>query len=1374
MNLKTKMSFLIPAMCIALVLSCSGQTWATQNAVPLGKVVVKVKPVESEDDGYWQWFEEYVAKRSAQRQLVNETRIKLSMLAKEIKSRRSKWFKLLIQDLRFSEPDLEGGFWQDFFTGGGRTEFSRIPAIRQDLKAKRDSLRSEINALRDEQKTLLEKALNETQDLFTSASTQFETAKETHPELQNEVDRVEEEQRLLKLELYDSAEWYAPHELTKHIKQYEAREGSLPEHLNLLHVRALIGEAEWLEEKVYMQRNSPSYQDPTAVRQQAQDNIDYWRQLLEMTKPTYDAMVDVGVLGARSGNEEEFQARRSRQVRASRGLTSESVDPGDPLQVVARSARFDAMMILRGMHQQMPDNQDILQELLQQELFFIQRIADKINEEQRASMMAFYGYLKERGFGKKDLKDDPEVTLDPLFLEQLWAGLGMGPIAALSAISADDTFAGMPIPGWLFPDDWLVNTADAMAEIVGDAQKQSAQNRVAINALIRMMKNGLKLVELPSLNPTMMAAYLVAQDGSGRSLPPERLRGLLRDIKEMMVQLPELGALVRGDLISFSKAFGRGHYPSIHPKYSWYEWFGDLFNAKNIVFLWGPGSVYSLNDKVLIGGPMRASTLRTGVSISAREKFVETVGLGRLSKWIAQGPVGKTLLAQRGPAALIKADKYLRASRIGAAYSLASSVGNVGANIANSMLLYGGASVLAQQYGYGPGAQLLIEAVAEIGVADLLADAMRLGGLTPGRIAAAADEISDRATKQIKAVETRNRIIDNVQNAATSPAKSTSQAKKIKQARKEAADNFPPVQGKTFPQDLAEASEYASAHATNALKKGDSNGVTRAAKAAKNTNEKLKKQAQKLDAQAKKAKQLAKQADAKAPPRSKISREELHDQFVQTVGQRMAQDSPYERFWAPKMHKETIAGPNLKAGDLAVRNGNLENALDHFTEARRKLIEAAEKKPASAQQKEMLELLDQRIAMILEHNQTLWARKAAKEFAGELSHASSIPSSQANAIAAKIDAKLPDDLAPKLKSINDDIEATRKIARERLEGVTDQGKRAEIIIAANKRIAQLESQKSQLLEIDGVDFFREGPGSVMWKVEHEGETFFVKYSLQGADKNALALDSTASELADALGINTFATKLNQGQRNPLLVSRGVDVGAKFSDLNDGEMLAYLDEYAEQRVFRTWLGDPDGHANNIMLSKDGDLLPFDFDRAHIGDEQAHTLYIGHSYTGDEQALMRGSVLWSHGSIGDEAVDAALDRVYKAKNGKSFRLSRDTEGKIYSAMARVEQMMSYKRLKKTVDKIKALTEDGRQLEELLEKGGWPDVETAAKVLRERASKLEDTLKPLFDKELIDGVPRIITSQIQGPFRFTKFGRPNFSPPEKFCENELCVIA
>ncbi|MGD9851982.1 MAG: hypothetical protein AB7T38_11990 [Nitrospirales bacterium] len=1340
---------MFPLFRFILLVSClcvAAPVVSAERDTSLGKAVVKVQPVKSEDDGYWKWFVQYIEKRVSQRYLVNETRLKLSLLAKEIKSRRSEWFKLLLEDLRFTQPDLTGSFWEDFFTSGGQSALPQIAAIRTDLQAQRQNLRQEINSFHSAQQQLIDEALKATLELHTLASTRFNKSQETYPELKGEVDRLDEEHRLLILELYDAAEWYAPHQLTKLIKQFQAREGSLPEHLKWLHVRALIGEAEWLEEKVFMQRNAPNYEDPKAARYQAEANIAYWRDLLSVT-----------TLG------------RSEQAQ---GVVTDQTDPGDPIQVVARSARFDAMTILREMHQQMPDKQDIFQALLQQEFFFVQRIADKIDAEQRASMTAFYGYLKARGFGQKDLKDDPNITFDSLLFEQLWAGLGMGPIAALSAISANDTFGGMPIPGWLFPDDWLVNSVDAMSQIVGDAQLQSAQNRVAINALLRMMKNGLTLTELPTLTPAKMANFLVAKDGSGRRLPQDRLHGLLRDIKEMMAQLPELGALVSGDLLRFSQAFGRGHYPSIYPEYTWYEWFGDLFNAKNIIFLWGPGSIYSLNDKVLIGGPMSAGTLReaarTGVAISAREKFVETVGLAKIANWVVNGPVGKTLLAQRGPAALLNADKYLKASRIGAVYSLTSSLAGGGANIVNSLLLYGGASVLAQQYQYGPGAQFLIEVIAEIGVTDLLADAMRASGLSPARIAAAADEISERATRQLNAIDARNTIMDQVEEAATHPPKTKAAAKSVREAQENAAEHFPGDQSGIFPRDLSESSEYASAHATKALEKGDAGATTRAAGAAKTVNKQLKEQAEKLDKQAEKAKNLAKQVDSETPPVSTISREELHNQFVPTVDQRMADSSAYERFWAPTLHKEKVAGPNLKAGDLAVRNGSVDTALDHYTEARRKLIEATENTPATAQQKEMLELLDQRIAMIIEHNETNWARKAANEFAGDLNHAKPISSSQANEIANQIDSRLPDDLGSQLKSINDDLDATRKIAKERLQNSADQAEKTQIILAANKRIAELQAKKSSLLKVEGVEFFREGPGSVMWKVEKDGETFFVKYTLQPPEKHALELDATASLLAQELGINTFSNKLNHGQRNTLLVSRGVDIGADFGNLNDGEILSFLDEFAEQRAFRAWLGDPDGHVGNMMVSKDGQLLPFDFDRAHIGDEKAHTLYIGQYYPNEEE-LMRGSVLWSHGSVGEEIMDQAFEQ----QVGKSLRLVRDTDAKHYSAMARIEQMVGYKRLKKTVDKIQSLTNDSRKLEKLLEQGGWPDIDTAAKVLRERASKLEETLKPLFDKELIEGVPRIVTSQVDRSLRtnMTVVDGKMWYAPNRIC---LCGAA
>ena len=1318
----------------------------------LAKTVVKVKPLISEDDGYWDWFLDYFAKRSAQRYLVNENRVKLSMLAKQAKSKRSRWFKLLIEDQRYTEADLDasrgaGSSSIPFLESQTATDFfdqlisgksaERITGIRNDLKAKRDTLRKEINAIRSEQRKLIDEVLNETQALHQSASTRYESAKESHPELKGEIDRLTEEQKLLKLELYDSAEWYAPHQLTKLVKEYEDSDGALPDQLDWLRVRAFIGEAEWLEEKVYLQLNAPTYQDPKIARKAADDRIKYWKDFL--------STFSLGALETAEVN-----------------TLDPEYDPGDPLQVVARSARFDAMTILRSMHQRDPEKQDIVQALIKQELFFVQRIADKIDAEQQASMMAFYGYLKNRGFGEKDLKDDPNATFDALFMEQFWAGFGMGPITALSAISADDTFAGMPIPGFLFPDDWLVNSADAMAEIVGDAQLQSAQNRIAINALLRMMQSGLMLSQLSSLTPETMGNYLVDKQGKGNTLPLERRRALLRDIKEMIAQLPELNALISGDLISFSRAFGRSHYPSIYPEYAWYEWFGDLFSAKNIVFFWAPNAVFEANPAALAegaAGASTASTSTTAITISGRDKFIQTLRLDKLSQWIANGRVGKTLLAQRQMPLLGQVDNYFKASRISSAYNLTSKVASGSAQVASSLLLYGGGAVLAQQQGYGPGTQLLIEAVAEIGFAGLLADAMHAGGIKPARIIAAADEITDRATKQVKAVEARNSVVTRVQEVVDTPVSDKTVAQKVKAAQKEASESFPAAQGDTFPQDLVEASNYTAAHTAKALKQGDTGGVTRAAKATKNVNKQLGEQAEQLKQKATKAKKLAQQAEAQKPPKSTITKEELRNQFVPTVDERQLAAGPYERFWAPKLHKEKIAGANLEAGDRAVRGGSLDDALDHYTEARRKLIEATEKKAANADQVEMLHLLDQRIAMILEHNETAWARKAAKQFAGELIHAKPISQDLANEVAGEIDAKLADELAPVLRSLNDDLDATRKIAQERLEGLADEAKRSEIIIAANKRIAELKSKKAQLFELDipGVQFFREGPGSIMWKVEHNGETYFVKYSLQGADKHALQLDSTASQLADSLGINTFPTKLNKGQKNPLLVSRGVDVGADFGDLNDGEMLSFLDEYAEQTVFRAWLGDPDGHAGNLMLSKDGDLLPFDFDRAHLGDQQAHTMYIGHYYEGDEQALMRGSVLWSHGSIGDEV----LDDYYKQAIGSSMRMVRDTQNKHYAAMARIQQMIGYKRLKKTVDKIKALADDTSKLKGLLEAGGWPDIETAAKVLKARADKLEDTLQPLFDKDLIDDVPRIVTSQIKQDQQFL-FNAANGSTP------------
>ena len=130
----------------------------------LGTAIVKVKPLESKDDGYWPWFIDYFTKRSAQRYLVNENRVKLSMLAKQANSKRSRWFKLLIEDLRYTEADLdatrgsgsssipflESQIGTDFFDQliNGRNA-EHIAGIQSDLKAQREVLRTEIKSIHD-------------------------------------------------------------------------------------------------------------------------------------------------------------------------------------------------------------------------------------------------------------------------------------------------------------------------------------------------------------------------------------------------------------------------------------------------------------------------------------------------------------------------------------------------------------------------------------------------------------------------------------------------------------------------------------------------------------------------------------------------------------------------------------------------------------------------------------------------------------------------------------------------------------------------------------------------------------------------------------------------------------------------------------------------------------------------------------------------------------------------------------------------------------------------------------------------------------------------------------------------------------------------
>ena len=94
---------------------------------------------------------------------------------------------------------------------------------------------------------------------------------------------------------------------------------------------------------------------------------------------------------------------------------------------------------------------------------------------------------------------------------------------------------------------------------------------------------------------------------------------------------------------------------------------------------WGPNAVFNANPAVLAEGAAGAIRLRststTAITISGRDKFIQTLRLDKLSQWIANGRVGRTLLAQRQMPLLGQVDTYFKASRISSVYNLTSNGG---------------------------------------------------------------------------------------------------------------------------------------------------------------------------------------------------------------------------------------------------------------------------------------------------------------------------------------------------------------------------------------------------------------------------------------------------------------------------------------------------------------------------------------------------------------------------------------------------------------------------------------------------------------------------------------------------------------------------
>lgn len=212
-------------------------------------------------------------------------------------------------------------------------------------------------------------------------------------------------------------------------------------------------------------------------------------------------------------------------------------------------------------------------------------------------------------------------------------------------------------------------------------------------------------------------------------------------------------------------------------------------------------------------------------------------------------------------------------------------------------------------------------------------------------------------------------------------------------------------------------------------------------------------------------------------------------------------------------------------------------------------------------------------------------------------------------------------------------------------------------------------------------------------------------------KRILTTEAASSALAQRVGLNVAATHYDPERR--MLVSRAIPseskVAGTLASKPEHVTLALRKEYAQQRLFRAWLGDSDGHLGNMIIADDGLLYLLDFDQAVLSGTTSR--HIRGTAGQSERDLLQGTV-WSSAFVSPEAEG----------------------GVIYRWMARLDQTISYADVRETVEAIQDLVANPPELRKILTDAGYPDVEGAMRSLTERAGLLEEALRPLFDGGLL----------------------------------------
>ncbi len=670
-------------LALALSLPAVAQTAAVAPGGDpvVGRFTVNVVARSRADDGYWDWLVGHLADLSRHRQLLTETRIQLSLLASEIDRAQAMRFNLARMhmewlaaedvSIEFAGVDL-GRFFADAVTEVARAG----PAARAANRRESARLGNDIRDWRALQEQLVDAAVASLAGIVDRARAQAARSGDRRPRLAPELERLEDEQRLLPLYLYDYAAWHAPDELPRLISGLSADGGIERDLGNLLLAKSKIADAEELERRAFAERLRP--------------DADGLQQILF-------------ALATIQGDPLGYLAGRTEVAEILRGVSIAEV-----LQTTAQTQRLDAIALLRDILHADPDNAPARALAIEQELYWLKRIAQKLDGQAAKARSAFSLYLANRGF-------DPEGGNGwwPWMQDYLGAVWGLGPIAAFAG------FPGIDLPG-------------ANAELVGTQLMAAARSRLAVTALIRLVRSGRTLPEIRALDGAGIAALLGDLWGGAAETNRRAVTRFAVDIHDSLRELRDLDRLSTddGDTLEFAldvnAFFAADYFTPVDSRYQSFEWFGDLLNVHNLVTLWGPGAITRIDGRWATSGYMsfasqdalqKAGSTLAGASRSAVTRLIDNQHI--VIAGYNLDTIGETVRRLRPVRLLARAHQAATRSIITGS-ALADLIGESSKLLAG-FVLNGAFTELAKASGI-PGAALITEIVLSYEVPGGLMD----------------------------------------------------------------------------------------------------------------------------------------------------------------------------------------------------------------------------------------------------------------------------------------------------------------------------------------------------------------------------------------------------------------------------------------------------------------------------------------------------------------------------------------------------------------------------------------------------------------------------------------------------------------------------